>query len=702
VDLVYKASNAGPAGLLSLVRAQGGELEAWGCTCSVGGKRNDGIAVFQLEPGEGRSGKCQLKQCLVRGMDLVALDVRDPGSQVLFDECLVVGGKRPLLDVRGRNGVPTVVRAARSTFIGRQTFLRIHATQAGDRQPAVEWQALETLISRCGGEQAAAMVFLDGCERDQIRFRVLDCVYAGWPNLLASEAKPIPYSELDVWHQYWNLKDVDVALIQTWPDSVPVDSAEIAKENYQPSGAVAFAAGTSLSSEPLGCNVHRLPPARSRWLTLTYNPFIPPHYDLPNGGPPPEVSAPSEDVYEGEKIDLVESKIDLGEYLAGKKLGRRVVLYLTGSGKVYTSPIRVRDTSLVLYFEKPAEDADPLELWPRKGFPEGREALIEVIDGNLEITNGRIFFLNQRVQMPRHMLRVHGGELRLHGCWLSGALGNAPPWYQGLIAFAGSGRPETDRAAECAIVDTVLASGKSCIHTLGVGGRVRLQNSVVLSGGEAFYLDPGPSADALRPLSALLPWFTANVGGELLLTASLPVWWRACQGELKYPPRERLNTQVLLERNTFAVQGSLVRLGDCADRQGPPADAYIVQGQSNVFVDPSRTSPRRSGILTFDADALMHGLLIWRGEGNVYDSGFRYFLSSTERPSDTPASLAAWTRLWGPAGEVEVMPLALQSGDRRLQPEDPRPEALVSVYMRARIKGPPGSDLIKPPPPMKK
>jgi hypothetical protein len=291
------------------------------------------------------------------------------------------------------------------------------------------------------------------------------------------------------------------------------------------------------------------------------------------------------------------------------------------------------------------------------------------------------------------MIRVHGGDLRLHGCWLSGALGNAPPWYQGLIAFAGSGNPETDRAAECAVVDSVLASGNSCFHTLGTGGRIRLQNSLVFSGGEAFHLDPGPPADSWRPLSALLPWFTANMGGELLLTGSLPVWWTACQRDLKYPPRSRFNTQVLLDRNTFALRGSLVRLGQAADVTAPLTDAYILQGQANVFVDPFPGLPRRSGLLLFEADALTKGLLVWRGDGNGYDAGLRYFVSSADRPADPSSSRNVWTRLWGTPGERRPQFIEVQPADRRLSLDEPRPDLLAPILTRAKLKGPPpGAD----------
>jgi hypothetical protein len=275
--------------------------------------------------------------------------------------------------------------------------------------------------------------------------------------------------------------------------------------------------------------------------------------------------------------------------------------------------------------------------------------------------------------------------------------------YQGLIAFAGSGRPELDRAAECAVVESVLASGKTCFHVMGTGARVRAQNSVVVSGGEAFFLDPGPAPDAWRSLTALLPWLTVNTGGELLLTASLPAWWPLCDREVKYAPRGRFNTQVLLERNTLALRGSLIRLADAFDLTRPAADAYVVQAAANVFADPFQGSPRRSGLLLCEADALTHGLLVWRGDGNVYDSGFRYFVGCADRLPDAAQPFSVWTRLWGSASDVQAVPLDLPAPDRKLNLDDPRTELLVPVYVRARIKAsPPGSDLIKPPAPVKK
>src|SRR5262249_24683789 len=149
----------------------------------------------------------------------------------------------------------------------------------------------------------------------------------------------------------------------------------------------------------------------------------------------PPIPSAQDGRYHGETLDL--NKTDLGQHLellARKgKLARQVVLHLHGSGQRLTSPFRVQETDLVLYFEPPVGNLPPLVLMPKPATSAGRAALIEVEDGSLEVQGGGILFDNSRqAPLPRHLIRVKRGDLRLQTCVFQGALARAPECYQGL------------------------------------------------------------------------------------------------------------------------------------------------------------------------------------------------------------------------------------------------------------------------------
>src|SRR4029077_4419535 len=142
-----------------------------------------------------------------------------------------------------------------------------------------------------------------------------------------------------------------------------------------------------------------------------------------------------------------------------------------------------------------------------------------------------------------HVLRVRGGELRLFGCLLEGSLSRAPDSYRGGILLEGSGEIAPDRARDCAVVNSVLLSEKPCIQTQGNGARLRHHNSVLVSGGEAVYLDPGEA------------------------------------------PKPRLNGQVVLDNVTVAARHAAIRLGDAA-KLAFPREPFVVLSRMSLFLDP--------------------------------------------------------------------------------------------------------------------
>src|SRR5208282_4231037 len=120
-------------------------------------------------------------------------------------------------------------------------------------------------------------------------------------------------------------------------------------------------------------------------------------------GTAPAIPTPEEGEYTGERLDL--TRIDLGAYLdqvqKSRKLGKRVVLQLSGAGERHTSPIHVKGSSLVLFFEhsddkdRPEASSASLALIPSTNMNIGDlDALIQVDDGDLEIFGGEVHFPN--------------------------------------------------------------------------------------------------------------------------------------------------------------------------------------------------------------------------------------------------------------------------------------------------------------------
>src|SRR5947208_14363451 len=115
----------------------------------------------------------------------------------------------------------------------------------------------------------------------------------------------------------------------------------------------------------------------------------------------------------------------------------QIVLHCSGSGEIATSPIRLKGVDLVIYVTPPADaKSSPLVLFPRVLTSPEQPALIDVEDGSLELINVRLTYDNKTdLVAPATMLRVRGGDLRLFGCRLQGALDKMPPNYAGLIEW---------------------------------------------------------------------------------------------------------------------------------------------------------------------------------------------------------------------------------------------------------------------------
>jgi hypothetical protein len=190
----------------------------------------------------------------------------------------------------------------------------------------------------------------------------------------------------------------------------------------------------------------------------------------------------------------------------------------------------------------------------------------------------------------------------------------------------------------------VLVTGKAGLHVTGTGAKLRLRNSVVAAGTDALHVEPGETA------------------------------------------RPRLNVQCFLERVTVAARQAVLHLGD-APRLDVPAEPVVVQARASAFLGPFAAPPPPT-LLAVEGNALARGLLVWQGEGSVYDRR----LGRDVAVLTAPQRAAAWARLGGRAWErQQQFDLALT---RTLDWDKPQLDALA---LPLKPPGPgeerPGADL---------
>jgi serine/threonine protein kinase len=622
VDLVLAWPETAPPGKAVLLRVQDGDLNASGCTFSVAGGPPGGMTLARFASARPEPARCRFTRCFVRGAMLSALDLDAPGAEVLFDGCLVAGGEPPLIQVRATNDNPPTLRVVRSTLVAGRTFLRVEPARPIDRNPALNWFGWDALVCRSGARAGGDLVSLPAeVGPDKMTWRAVNCLYAGWQNLLTGST-PFPATAIAPWRRQWDRIEGDDAVPGPWPAAALLAGtlAELPAAAFRitpdlPVGA----AGTAAPDQPLGCAFEELPPGRDNWLSLASDPFVPAVATQPEDPAAPEIPTLRDGRYHGGPVDL--GRTDLGGFLKQMErqygLGPRVVLHLYGTEERTTTPVHLSGRSLVLYFAPPAKDnrpkdAKPLVLTPAEGAR--GEALIEVENGNLELIGGTLRLPDDRG--PGWLLAVRGGELRLSGTRLEGPEGKLGSAFRGLVHFRGSGETAADRLRSCLIQKSVLVSGKDGIVLEGLGAGLRLRQSLLVTGGAGVRLAPG----------------------------------EAFKG--------RANVQCVLDHATVAARDAVLRLGDCPT-PGPPAEPVWVQTRNCAFLSPFTGRTAKPGLLLYEGDALGHGLLMWQGENDCVDRRL-HFAAAAAGPSSSPLPpgregagvrgqpvLAAWLHLWG-------------------------------------------------------
>ncbi|MGH6681150.1 MAG: hypothetical protein ACREDL_19980, partial [Bradyrhizobium sp.] len=199
-------------------------------------------------------------------------------------------------------------------------------------------------------------------------------------------------------------------------------------------------------------------------------------------------------MFHGARIDV--DQTDLGDYLRKVQqtspFAPDIVLHLTGSGEHFTTPLHIKGSNVLLYFDPPPEKSEPLVL-----VPTGRgsvEALFDVEQGNLSIVNGNFRFSGARPsRVVPWLIKLRGGDLRLFRTRLEVPPKDSGDAFRGLIALDGSGDTAAERVRSLIANESILISARQGIAVQGIGARVQLMQTLLIAGGEAIRLtlDPG-------------------------------------------------------------------------------------------------------------------------------------------------------------------------------------------------------------------
>jgi serine/threonine-protein kinase len=597
----------------TLLSVEDGNLNVSDCTFSAAGKPRDGLTLARFRATRPEAGRCRFQRCYVRGAGLSVLDLDAPGAQVLFEDCLLVGGAAPLLQVRAGSDRPTQVTAVRSTMIGDKNLVTLRPAKPTDHDPAFGWLGWDVLLSRKGNDVGGELFHLDeGAGTRRMGWRAVNCLYSGWETLLAGKPS-IPATDLAGWRRQWSRLEGDVARTEPWPTVVAPEPGEVSAVMYKTAGsAVAFASSTS-AEQLLGCDPDALPAVRDNWQALTFGRVAIVAPAVPDAPGLPEIPAAADNLYHGERLDL--DQIDLGLYLQmvqkTQRLAPQVVLHLAGTGERLTTPLRLKGSSLVLYFEPPPEKGEPLALAPSGQGP--AEALIEIDQGNLDLIGGtlRLSDAAEARALP-WLVKVRGGDVRLFRSRLEVPPKTGAGAFRALIRLDGSGDPSAEHVQSCAVNESTLVSARDGVQVQGIGARVLLTQTLLIAGENAvrLALAAGPPAQVPAPFAG------------------------------------KANVQYQLDHATVAAREAVVQVPDPPAAR-PLVEPVIVQSHHCCFLNLFGRGPRPS-LVRYDGEALSRGVLLWQSDRDAFDRRIWFVATPTTGAlPDRPDERSSWPALWG-------------------------------------------------------
>jgi hypothetical protein len=598
----------------AFVRVTRGDFQAKQCAFSVSGTHPSGVAVARLEGGkQGRAARSRLSRCFARGGSVIGLDLDGATRDVLLDDTLLIGGDGSLLESDVRSGNPLRFFLLRSTLLGRGTCMRIRSDDPTTvTTPTVEVNVWDTILSRYGPGRDGILVDIPAKLRTEtIRWHANNSLYRGWKTLLRGPQE-IAASDTAAWERLWSAFTANQRIETTswpqvaFPETAVAPAADLSTSRtpgepvgYASTSWPCLAPSGATAAPTIGCPVSLLLPARDRWMQWTVQRFVTTPIEVLTSGSAPEIPNPGDALYHGERIDL--SRIDLGSHLERMQrtrgFGPRLVLHLHRSPEAKplpSSPIRIRNTNVVLYLEalKTMMTPERLILKSKGESDGGRPAFIEIENGSLDIIGGEI-----RAEEYAHLIRVKKGNVRLHDAHVIGPLAGAPGHLEGAIVVQ-AGEP----AAAVTLHQSVVASGRNALRVEGLA-RVRVAESAIVGGTDAIEFEPGTQQ------------------------------------------RTRITLSCVLETSTVAAGRAAIRIGKVSTAT-LFEEPILIQSRNCAFVNPFA---EKAGVLLAEGDTLQRGLILWQGEQDCFDKRLHFSsASSVPEKSNWPGG---WTALWGANGQ---------------------------------------------------
>ncbi len=604
-------------------RIRQGELHARGCTFSVAGVRPKGTTVVMLQKDHltgtawGQKSKCAWHRCYARGEQLTAVASDACESEVLLEDCLAVSSTGPLFAFATHRIQTSTLRLVRSTIVTGSELIALRSLAEKEKAPRLTCHLWDSILALNDRRSRGEMVHIaNRGSANDLRWLVVNCLYAGWKKLLAAD-REIVGGSVEQMRNRFSYAEGDRELRTTWPAQQLQQTEQIAARFYNPLKTEACFAATSHDGM-VGCDVDKIPQGPKDWLPRTYDDFIQTPLPVLTKTDPPLIPASTNGRYSGERIDL--KGVDLGKLLEKRLAGNpaeRVVLHLAGKGDHTMTPVKISSVEeLVIYFEpapKPTKKKEKaqLVLVPDPSTSAKRQALFEVEGAKLHFIGVKVRFDDSRfTPMPNHLIKMTNGDLRLQRCDLRGPVYHSPDNYRSLLRLAGNAECDLD------VNESILVSMNAVASIADPQARIRVRQSVLAGEGAIVRFD---------------------IDGQSLA-----------------------DTKVLCryDENTIATGSTFI---DFMVEGKPPASTvpFVVQCNRNVFLNPFPGKAGKATLLTANpSTSFAHGLVSWHGKGNVFDS--KRLLAAGRFGKD---QVVGWERLWGPRAEssldVDVPP-----GDR--------------------------------------
>ncbi len=618
LEVVLAWPRAVAPGSITLLRATEGDLTVRGCTfsSSLSDPAGKGVTLVRLIGGPRLPVHCRISDSYVRGSTLSVLDSQAHQSEVLLEDSLIVGGQPTLLKVQATDALPSHLRLVRSTLVCGENLLAVRPATPIDQKPALHVLAWDSLLSRSSLKPGGELLQVTG-DVSRMKWNAVNCLCTGWETLLSEpkQSRTIAATAVSDWRKLWDRPDGDVVRRETWPATPFHELADKSARAFRTNDAPLVCFASSFNPDKLlGCDLTQLPPTRDNWVALIQ--------ERPEPGlevllrPDPPVEEMAEGKYAGETLMLSPTNnrgFDLGQHLLKKQqempFGPRVVLHLIGTGEYDFSPIRIpRGTSLVIYVDppeepKPREQARPLVFNLKREERPRTEALIDLEEGNLEMTNVdlRLPQNDFATDVPAWAIRLRKGNLKLFRCRLIGPQAFIPTTFKGLIACDGSGETSPEKVREIQVSESILLSSQDVVRLIGSGLRLRTHQSLLVAGNNALTLDPGPDA------------------------------------------RGQANTQLALDRTTLGARQACFFLKELPG-QLVPTDPVIVQTRECAFLAPFAGG--KPGVLLAQGTAFAQGQLIWQGAGDLLDPHLHYLVASDKAVPEQVQPRGAWSSVW--------------------------------------------------------